>query len=81
MADLYVGYAPYASTCSPYRLDLIFLGVLLLTSVFCIFFNRYLPMLDVSPAAPLHYSILTLRQILSAYWIAIGLVGACSRLK
>ncbi|KAL1734611.1 amino acid/polyamine transporter I [Schizophyllum commune] len=37
---------------------LIFLGVLLLTSMFCIFFNRYLPMLDV----------------LSAYWIAIGLV-------
>ncbi|KAI5825409.1 amino acid transporter [Schizophyllum commune Tattone D] len=37
---------------------LIFLGVLLLTSIFCIFFNRYLPMLD----------------IVSAYWIAIGLV-------
>ncbi|KAL1682094.1 amino acid/polyamine transporter I, partial [Schizophyllum commune] len=46
------------SLCLSCRTDLIFLGVLLLTSIFCIFFNRYLPMLD----------------IVSAYWIAIGLV-------
>ncbi|EIW60115.1 amino acid transporter [Trametes versicolor FP-101664 SS1] len=37
---------------------LIFLGMLVVTSIFCVFFNRYLPMID----------------ILSAYWIAIGLV-------
>lgn len=28
--------------------DLIFLGMLVVTSIFCVFFNRYLPMIDVS---------------------------------
>lgn len=37
---------------------LVFLGVLLITSTFCIFFNRHLPMLE----------------IVSAYWMVIGLV-------
>lgn len=28
--------------------DLIFLGMLVVTSIFCVFFNRYLPMIDVN---------------------------------
>ncbi|KAL1741306.1 amino acid transporter [Schizophyllum fasciatum] len=57
VAGITIYYPEWEATA--WQTYLIFLGVLLLTSIFCIFFNRYLPLID----------------ILSAYWIAFGLVA------
>lgn len=47
-------HATQSFAVSHHDIDLIFLGMLVVTSIFCVFFNRYLPMIDVSePNAPL----------------------------
>ena len=58
------------------RADLIFLGILLVIAIFCIFFNRYLPLLEVrfgclaSDLTDAHAV-----EVVSACWIVLGLIG------